>query len=440
VNPLLAAPVRRKTVANASIAFDAGALGISRWWRVVGGMSMNLALGSLYAWSVFVAPLEKEFGWKRAETSNVFTIAVVVFGLTFIVAGRLQDKFGPFWISLTGGILVSLGFFLCAYAHSLTYLYVCFGVIGGLGNGFGYATPIPVMAKWFPDKRGLAVGLAVAGYGGGSAIFGALANLKLIPAYGLHTTFMILGMIFLYMTVFGAFLLRNPPVGYKPAGWALFAPAATAAGTTYDFSPVEVLRTPAFYFMWIAYALGCSAGLMVISQLVPFAKSMGIPSAALATMGLVVGAAGNASGRILSGWMSDALGRLNVLRLMIGISMVVMPLLYLVGGNVALLYIMVFTVYWCYGTQLSVNASATSDFWGTKNAGFNYGMLFTAWGVAGIIGPRIAGVLFDKYKNYQMAFYTAAGLAAVALLCELAAKRPTAPARALVERKVPATA
>ena len=409
--------------------------GINRWWRVVGGMSMNLALGTLYAWSVFVAPLEKEFGWKRADTSMVFTIAVVVFALTFILAGRLQDKFGPFWVSLTGGVLVSLGFFLCAFTHSLTYLYVCFGVIGGLGNGFGYATPIPVMAKWFPDKRGLAVGLAVGGYGGGSAIFGPLANLKLIPAYGVHTTFMILGGIFLVMTVFGAFLLHNPPAGYKPAGWAP-TPAAKASATTYEFSPSEVLRTPAFYLMWVAYALGASAGLMVISQLVPFAKSVGIASAAIATMGLVVGAFGNASGRILSGWMSDALGRLNVLRLMIAISMIAMPILYLVGGSVAPLYVMVFIVYWCYGTQLSVNASTTSDFWGTKNAGLNYGMLFTAWGVAGIIGPRIAGVLFDKYKNYQMAFYTAAVLALVALLCELAAKRPTVPAASLAAKNV----
>jgi len=399
---------------------------ISRWWRVVGGLSMNLALGSLYAWSVFVAPLEKQFGWKRAQTSNVFTIAVVVLALAFILGGRLQDRKGPFWVSLAGTVLVSLGFFLCAYTHSLNYLYVCFGVIGGMGSGFGYATPIPVMAKWFPDKRGLAVGLAVAGYGGGSAIFGPLANLKLIPTYGVATTFQILGVIFLVMTLIGAFLLKNPPAGYKPAGWTP-APAAKAAATTYDFSSREVLRTPTFYFMWIAYALGTSAGLMVISQLVPFAKSVGIPSAALATMGLVVGAIGNASGRILSGWMSDTLGRLNVLRLMIAISMIAMPILYKVGGSVGPLYVMVFIVYWCYGTQLSVNASTTSDFWGTKNAGLNYGLLFTAWGVAGIIGPRIGGVLFDKYKNYQMAFYTAAVLATVALLCELIAKRPEVP-------------
>jgi OFA family oxalate/formate antiporter-like MFS transporter len=399
---------------------------ISRWWRVVGGLSMNLALGTLYAWSVFVAPLEKEFGWKRTQTSMVFTIAVVVFAISFILAGRLQDKFGPTWVSVTGGLLVSIGFLACAWTHSLNWLYFWFGVMGGIGNGFGYSTPIPVMAKWFPDRRGLAVGLAVAGYGGGSAIFGPLANLKLIPDYGWRTTFVVLGCIFVVMTMVGAYLLKNPPTGYRPTGWTP-SPAAKAVATTYEFAPREVLRTPTFYLMWIAYALGTSAGLMVISQLVPFAKSRGISSAALATMGLVVGALGSASGRILSGWLSDALGRLNTLRLMIGVSAIAMPILYWVGGNVASLYVMVFAVYWCYGTQLSVNASTTSDFWGTKNAGINYGLLFTSWGVAGIIGPRIAGVLFDKYKNYEYAFYTASLLAVIALVCEAIARRPEIP-------------
>ncbi len=397
--------------------------GLSRWWRVAGGLSMNLALGTLYAWSVFVAPLEKQFGWKRADTAWVFTIAVAVFALSFVLAGRIQDKIGPFYCSLAGGILVSAGFFLCAFTTSLSYLIVCFGVIGGLGNGFGYATPIPVMAKWFPDKRGLAVGLAVGGYGAGSAIFGPLSQLELIPRYGLPATFQILGAIFFVMTITGAFLLKNPPEGYRPPDWT---PAATRrfAATTYEFSPAAMLGTSTFYFMWVAYALGCAAGLMVISQLVPFARSAGIAAAALSTMTLVVGACGNASGRILSGWLSDRLGRMNVLRTMIAVSVIAMPALYAAGGHVAMLYLAVFVVYWCYGTQLSVNGAATADFWGTKNAGINYGILFTAWGVAGIIGPRIGGVLYDKYHNYQAAFYTASVLAAIALLCELLARRP----------------
>ncbi|MGE0406226.1 MAG: OFA family MFS transporter [Candidatus Korobacteraceae bacterium] len=397
---------------------------ISRWWRVVGALSMNLALGTLYGWSVFVAPLEQEFHWTRSQTSTVFTIAAVVFAISFVLAGRLQDRYGPFKVSLAGGILVSLGFFLSAFTDSLSSLYFYFGVIGGLGNGFGYATPIPVMAKWFPDRRGLAIGIAVGGYGGGSAIFGPLSQLWLIPAYGWRETFMILGVIFLLMTTVGALLLKNPPAGYHPPGWKPLAQTATNAATVHEFTPSETLRTPTFYFMWVAYALGTSAGLMVISQLVPFARSMNVPSEALTTMTLVIGAIGNAAGRILSGWMSDALGRLNVLRLMIALSVLVMPVLYLAGSNVALLYALVFAVYWCYGTQLSVNGSTAADFWGTKNAGVNYGMLFTAWGVAGIIGPRVGGYFFDRYHSYQFAFYIAAALAVVALACLSFANNP----------------
>jgi OFA family oxalate/formate antiporter-like MFS transporter len=380
-----------------------------RWWRVVGGLSMNIALGTLYAWSVFVAPLEAHFGWKRADTSMVFTIATTVLALSFAVAGRIQDKYGPLPCSLAGGLLVSVGFYLCSFTTSLNYLYACFA-LWGLGNGFAYATPIPVMAKWFPDRRGLAVGLAVGGYGAGSAIFGPLAQLKLIPAYGLPATFRILSVIILVMTMAGALLLRNPPAGYRPKGWS--PAAAKTAAIAREFTPGEMLRTPTFYLMWVGYALGCSAGLMVISQLVPFAKSVGIAAAALSTMTLVVGA---------FGWMSDRLGRINVLRTMIAISVVAMPALYAAGSNVGLLFIAVFVVYWCYGTQLSVNGAAASDFWGTRNAGINYGILFSAWGVAGIIGPRIGGVLYDRYHNYQAAFYTAAVLAGIALLCELGA-------------------
>jgi OFA family oxalate/formate antiporter-like MFS transporter len=413
-----------------SAAGAAEGVQVSRWWRVVGGLLMNLALGSLYAWSVFVAPLEKEFGWKRADTSWIFTWAVVVFAIAFILAGRMQDKLGPFKVSMIGCILLTVGFLLSAKTTSLGYIIFTFGILGGIGNGFGYATPIPVMAKWFPDKRGLAVGLAVAGYGGGSAIFGPVAT-KLITAYGWRTTFAVLGVIFFVMTFIGAFLLKNPPVGYKPTGWTP-APAAKAAATTYEFAPGEMWKTPTAYFMWIAYALGTSAGLMVISQLVPFAKTKGV-SVALAGVAIIIGAIGNASGRIFSGWLSDALGRLNVLRLMIGISAVAMVILPRTGGIAAIpifLYLVVFVVYYCYGTQLSVNASTTSDFWGTKNAGINYGLLFTAWGVAGVIGPRIGGILFDTYKNYDAAFYWAAALAVIALVCEMIAKRPTPPASA----------
>src|SRR3979409_842896 len=184
---------------------------ISRWWRLVGALLMTLALGTLYAWSVFVAPLENEFGWKRAQTSNVFTIAVVTFATSLLIAGRLQDRFGPFWFSITGGALVSLGFFLCAFTSSLRFLFLCYGVLGGIGNGFGFATVAPVMAKLFPDKRGLAIGLAFAGYGGGSAIFGPVANLVLFPHFGWRTALLFVGGNFPFMMNVGAVLFRDAP-------------------------------------------------------------------------------------------------------------------------------------------------------------------------------------------------------------------------------------
>jgi OFA family oxalate/formate antiporter-like MFS transporter len=399
---------------------------MSRWWRIAGGLFMNLALGTLYAWSVFVAPLEQRFAWNRSQTSRVFTIAALVFALSFIVSGRLQDRFGPFWISITGGLLVSLGFFMCSYTQTLGWLYFWFGVVGGLGNGFGYATPIPVIAKWFPDHRGLALGLALAGYTAGSAIFGLLCSGYLIPSFGLDTTFRILGGIFLLMTMIGAFLLQNPPVGFLPAGWSPTATKTRAVSTSYQFTPGEVLRTRTFYLMWIAYALGASSVLMVASQLELFAKHRGI-SAAAAGSAVIMGAAGSVAGRPFSGWISDALGRLNVLCMAIGISIVAMPLLYLASGNVAGLFVMVFIVYGCFGSQASVNASAATDFWGTRDAGLNYAMLFTAVGVAGGIGPRIASALFDKYHNDQAVFCMAGALAAIALASELFARQSVVP-------------
>ena len=397
---------------------------LTRWWRLLGGMLMTLALGSLYAWSVFVTPLEKEFGWKRAQTSTVFTLAVVMFAGSFVFAGRLQDRFGPFWISVTGSILISCGFFLCAYTSSLYTLFFFYGILGGVGNGFGYSTVVPVMAKWFPDRIGLAIGLAIAGYGGGSAIFGSLANLVLFPRLGWRTSCMMLGGIFFVMTMTGAFLLKDPT--HLPASATASPPKENPQGR-YHFMPAQILRTPLFYLLWIGFGLGSTAGLMVISQLVPFAISQGIPSAVVATLGLVVGAVGNVSGRVFSGWLSDRMGRLNTLRVVLAVSCVAMPSLYWIGAHVVGLYLLIFIVYFCYGTQASVNPATVSDFWGTRYAGANFGLLFTAWGFAGILGPTIGGALFDRYKNYEVAFYTAAALAAVALFCVLMARPPQPP-------------
>ena len=390
---------------------------MNRWLAVVGGVSMNLALGSLYAWSVFVSPLEAEFGWDRTQTSWVFSIAIVTFALSFILAGRIQDARGPRICAVIGATLVGLGFILSSFTTSLIYLYVVFGFIVGLGNGFGYATPIPVGSKWFPDKRGLVVGLMVAGYGGGSAIVIPVAQ-QLFDAVGWRMTFRILGVVLFLMCMLGASLLRNPPAGYKPEGWT---PTPAPERSERDIPTKEMLGLPAFYFLWLAYCLGTTAGLMTISQLVPFANSVGV---AAAVAGLF-GAAGSASGRILSGWMSDLVGRLTTLRIMIFVSALAMPALYIGREEAGLFYLLVAVVYWCFGAQLSVFATTSADFFGTRYLGLNYGLLFTAYGVAGIIGPLIASRVFSASGSYANAFYIAAGLSVIAVISISMARPPS---------------
>jgi OFA family oxalate/formate antiporter-like MFS transporter len=395
---------------------------MNRWLPVVGGVSMNLALGCLYAWSVFVQPLEREFAWTRAQTSWTFTIAIVAFAVTFVVAGRLQDRRGPRVCALLGASLVGGGFFLASFTASLAFLYLSIGLIVGIGNGFGYAAPIPVASKWFPDRRGLVVGLMVGGYGAGSAIFGPVAT-ALILSIGWRTTFQVLGVLFLIMGLIGASLLRNPPGDYRAPGWSPAQPGL-AAGKR-DIRTSEMLRGSTFYALWLAYCLGATAGLMTISQLVPFARSAGLGVGA-ATLAITVGAIGNAGGRILSGWLSDTLGRIATLRTMILVSAAAMPVLYVWRQQPLLFYVLVAVVYWCYGTQLSVFASTMADFYGTKNLGLNYGVLFTAWGVAGILGPIVAGRVYDAAGDYRYAFYSAGALALVAFASLSLARAPRA--------------
>ena len=404
----------------------------ARWQPLLGGVLMNLALGVIYAWSVFVAPFGEDFGWNRTQVSVVFTIAILSVGSWFVVAGFLQDRYGPQRVAAFGGILYALGFYLASQTESLIWLYVTFGAIAGAGNGFGYAIPIPVCSKWFPDRRGLAVGLVVGGYGAGSGIYGPLAREVLIPAYGWQGTMQISAVVFLVMTLVAAWLLRNPPAGYKPPTAAPApaggAPAAAAAPVGRDFATGEMVRTPTFYLLWIAYCLGAAAGLMVISQLVPVGEAAGLGAAA--GLGLTIGAIGNTGGRVLSGWMSDTFGRLNTLRLMVLLSAVALPLFFLLAGQVALFYLLLVVIYYCYGTLLSVFASTCADFYGTRNMGVNYGLLFSAWGVAGIVGPVIAGRVFDATGTYEVAFYVAAALSVVALGALMLSKPPQAPAAA----------
>ena len=393
----------------------------NRWLPVVGGVMMNMAFGMLYGMSAFMLPLEKEFGWTRQQTSWVTTIGLVMLATWYVIAGRIHDVRGPRLVAGIGGVLFSLGLLLASFTQSLLMFYLTAGVLAGTGSGFGYVVPTSVGSKWFPDKRGLIIGLMVGGFGAGSGVFGPLAS-ALIARVGWRTTFQIYSLLFFAMTMTATYLVRNPPPGYRPAGWdPSKAPAAARGGA--DVPAAEMVRTRTFWVLWIGYCLGTTAGTMVISQLVPFARNAG-HSAAVAAFALTVGAIGSASGRVLSGWMSDHAGRLNTIRAMLLVQMAAMPALFLLRENVTLFYLLLAIVYYCYGTQLSVYASTSADFYGTKNVGFNYGLLLLAWGVASILGPFLGGRVFVVTGEYRWAFYTAAAVSVAALGVLFAAKNP----------------
>jgi MFS transporter, OFA family, oxalate/formate antiporter len=402
---------------------DGDAMSTNRWLPVAGGVMMNLALGMFYGMSVFLLPLEKEFGWTRAQTSWVTTIGLGMIAVWYVIAGLIHDRRGPRLVAAIGGTLFSAGLLLASYTTSLLMFYLTAGVIAGTGSGFGYVVPTSVGSKWFPDKRGFIIGLMVGGYGAGSGIFGPLAS-WLIERDGWRATFRILALLFFAMTMAATWLVRNPPPGYRPDSWdPAKGKAASRAGA--DVQAGDMVRTPTFWALWIAYCLGTTAGTMVISQLVPFARSAG-HSAAVAAFALTVGALGSASGRVFSGWLSDHVGRLNTLRALLLVSAAAMPALFLLRGDATQFYLLLYVVYYCYGTQLSVYASTSADFYGTKNVGFNYGLLLLAWGVAAILGPVLGGRVYVATGEYRMAFFIAAGLSLAALATLALARNPHA--------------
>lgn len=397
----------------------------ARWPALVGGGLMNVALGTYYAWSVYVPALEREFHWTRTQTSLVATIDMVFLASSFLVAGMLQDRIGPRAVATIGGLMYSAGLFLASYSQSLTMLYLTWGVMVGIGLGFGYLAPITVGSKWFPNHRGLVNGLAIGIFAAGSGIFGPIAG-KLVEGIGWRATWQLYAGIFFVFTMVGAYLMKDPPIGYQAP---LSGSKAVNKPKTHhlDVPTSQVLRTPMFYALWFAYALGTTAGTMVISQLVPFARASGF-SAQNAAFAITVGAVGSAAGRFLSGWMSDHFGRVFTLRSIIVLSMLATPSLYVFRETALMFYILLFVVYYCYGTQLSVYTALTGDFYGTKYLATNYGTLLLAWGFAGVMGPLIGARVFVVTGTYQYAFFGSAVLACAALAL-LAFVRPPAAAK-----------
>lgn len=398
----------------------------NRGWLVTfSGTGINLALGILYAWSLTKGAIEKEFGWKAEQLNDPYALCCLVFAFAMILAGRCQDKLGPRLTASIGGLLVGAGFVLVSTTNSYAIWLLGFGVLAGIGIGFGYSSATPPALKWFPPaKTGLIAGLVVAGFGL-APVYLAPTSQYLLGHFGVQKTMLILGVAFTVIVCGLAQMLRNPPAGYvagdKPAAAGAAAKPAITSST-----PGEILRTPGFYLLWVIYFIGSGAGLMVIGSVSGMAKKSMGESAFIA---VAVMAIGNAAGRIVSGMLSDRIGRrwtlMIVLLFQAGLMFLAIPLISSKTTAPALIVLVASLIGFNYGANLSLFPSFTKDLWGLKNFGMNYGVLFTAWGVGGLVLPRLQQMLTaNSGGSYQSSFVTAGGLLLVGALLTLAIKPP----------------
>ena len=393
---------------------------MNRWIVVIGALIVQICLGAIYAWSVFVNPL-KERGFTTTQTQIIFSVALATFALVMIFAGRWQDKAGPRKVAITGGIVLGLGYILAGITGgSFWAIVLTVGFIAGAGIGLGYVCPIAAGVKWFPDKRGLITGLAVAGFGGGAWIISQVAS-SLIIKVGVLQTFLYLGIAFLVAVVIGSLVLVNPPEGWKPKGWT--ADNKTQKACKNDCAWKEMLKTKQFWLLWVMFIFSATSGLMVIGILKPFGVVSGL-SAAIAGSAVGILALFNAAGRITWGWLSDKVGRTKAMFIMFLLQGIVMLALIKMGSTALTLAIAAAWIGFNFGGNFALFPSATADFFGTKNLGINYGFVFTSYGVAGIIGPILGGKVFDLTGSYLWAFIPAGVLCLIASLLSFFTKNP----------------
>src|SRR5258707_11880734 len=280
----------------------------NRWVIAAAGVLMQVALGAVYAWSVFRAPLIKQFGWSITEVTLTFTISIFVLGISAFFGGLWLNRKGPRIVAITGGALYGLGVFLASYsANRLWWLYLTYGVIGGIGLGLSYIVPVAVLVKWFPDRRGLITGVAVGGFGAGALITAPVAT-RLIQSVGVLATFAYLGVAYLLVTVVAGYFMQNPPESWKPDGWAATGARFTQRSVR-DYALGEALRTWQWWALWLLLFLNTSAGISVISQESPLFQELARVTAVAAAGMVGVASIGNAFGRVFWAWASDAITR-----------------------------------------------------------------------------------------------------------------------------------
>jgi len=390
----------------------------SRWLVVLGAVLVQICLGSIYTWSLFNQPLIDKFVWEKSAILLTFSITVAMFAFSTIFAGKLQNKIGPKKVAILGGLLLGIGLILSSKATSLIELYIYYGVIGGTGVGTAYVAPLTTCIKWFPEKRGFITGIAVSSFGLGSLIFKFIV-LNLILTKGVSQTFLYLGVINIILIVLGAQTLATPPKSDEIIGVT-----ETVESNSRDYTITRMISTKQFYLLWIAYFFGCISGLLIIG----LAKDIGIElvklTPGIAASAITVIALFNAGGRLTWGVVSDKIGRKRSLLILYLITSIAMVVISTVTMNAITFFVLISIIALSFGGVVTVVPAITADYYGVKNLGSNYGIVFQAFGIAAIVGPIIAA-------NFGLnnSFLIAAALSIVSMMMTIFIKPPLALSR-----------
>lgn len=397
----------------------------NRWIIALAGVLLQVALGAVYAWSVFRIPLMKKSGWTISQVTLTFTISIFVLGFAAFFGGLWLNRRGPRVVAVTGGLLYGIGVFLASFAdHKLWWLYLSYGVIGGTGVGLSYIVPVAVLLKWFPDRRGLITGIAVGGFGAGALVTAPLAT-RLIQQVGVLETFAYLGVGFLIVTVTGGLFMQNPPAGWQPAGWRP-SPVHAKQHASGDYTLSQALSTWQWWALWLLLFLNTSAGISVISQESPLFQETALVSAAVAAGMVGIASAGNALGRVFWAWVSDFITRRGTFVVMFIAQAILfwsLPSIH----SVTALTVVAFVILMCYGGGFGSMPAFAADYFGPKNVGPIYGLMLTAWGFASAFGPLLIAAMRQSSGAYRSGLHTIALIMTVSVLLPTLVSPPRNP-------------
>lgn len=397
---------------------------MNRWVIAAAGVLMQIALGAVYAWSVFRIPLTKAHGWTIPEVTFAFELAIFVLGFAAFAGGIWMRRSGPRPVAFAAAVLYGLGTALAGGANNLTALYLTYGVVAGAGLGLGYIVPIATLVQWFPDKRGMITGIAVAGFGGGALLTAPVANL-LISRVGVARTFEILGLTYLVIVFACAFWMQNPESDGARSDYGA-ASVRPALGAVRDFTLKQALGTWQWYALWLTLFLNTSAGIAIISQAAPMAQEISNVSAATAAglVGLI--SIANGSGRFLWAWFSDAVGRRTVFLIMFLLQAAAFLLLAHIR-QFAVLSLLAFLILLCYGGGFGTMPAFATDYFGARQIGSIYGLMLTAWGFAAIFGPALVARVRQSTGHYGRALSLLAFTMFVSAIVPLLLRPPGEP-------------